>query len=311
MAKFIVTGGAGFIGSNIVDELIKLGHKVKVIDNLSTGFEKNLEQVKDQIEFAQGDIQDLLFLENEFAGFDYCLHLAAFVSVPGSMAQPEIARNININGTKNVLEAALKNKFKHIVFSSSSAVYGESQTGINREDDILSPSSVYGETKLIGEKLCQEFAEKGLRATSLRYFNVFGPRQNPSSDYSAVIPKFISTMLKNESPTIFGDGEQSRDFIYIQNVVEANILAALNAPGQGEAINVACGASTTLNELAALINEELGTKIESKYEAARVGDIKFSQADITKLQNTIGYTPKINFKAGLKETIKWYKNQII
>ncbi len=311
MSKFVVTGGAGFIGSNIVEELLNQGHQVKVIDNLSTGFAKNLAEFKDKIEFVEGDIQDLDLLQKEFAGFDYVLHQAALCSVPRSVNDPIKSNQSNIDGTLNVLVAARDNKIKRLVYASSSSVYGEATAEYKVETLPISPLSPYALTKYAAERYTQLFYKLyGLETVCLRYFNVFGPKQDPASQYSAVIPLFIDKILKGESPVILGDGEQSRDFTYVANNVSANILAATAVGGAGEVMNVACGTSTTLNELVRLINEELGTDVKPEYQEARVGDIKHSKADVNKAKELIGYEPKISFEKGLKETIQWYKKMI-
>jgi UDP-glucose 4-epimerase len=309
MSKYIVTGGAGFIGSNITKELVKRGETVKVIDNLSTGYEKNLADIVGKIEFVKGDITDLNLLQKEFAGYDYVLHQAALCSVPRSINDPIASNQNNTDGTLNVLVAARDQKIKRVVYASSSSVYGEAKNEYKVETLAIDPLSPYALNKYAGERYTQLFYKLyGLETVALRYFNVFGPAQDPNSQYSAVIPLFIDKMLKGESPTILGDGEQSRDFTYVQNNVEANILAATGSGGAGEVMNIACGTSTTLNELVALINEELGTDIKPIYQESRAGDIKHSKADVSKAKESIGYEPKIDFKAGLKETIKWYKS---
>jgi nucleoside-diphosphate-sugar epimerase len=312
MSNFVVTGGAGFIGSNIVEELLKQGHRVKVIDNLSTGYEKNLDSMKEKVEFVQGDITDLELLKKEFAGFDYVLHQAALCSVPRSVNDPIKSNVSNTDGTLNVLVAARDSGIKRVVYASSSSVYGEAAAEYKVETLPISPLSPYALTKYAAERYTQLFYKiYGLETVCLRYFNVFGPKQDPNSEYSAVIPLFINLMLKGESPVILGDGEQSRDFTYVANNVQANILAATMKTGAGEVMNIACGASTTLNELVRLINVELGTDIKPIYKESRTGDIKHSKANIDKAKELIGYEPKINFEDGLKETIKWYKNQMI
>lgn len=309
MSKYIVTGGAGFIGSNIVKELVKRGETVKVIDNLSTGYKKNLADVKDQIEFVEGDIKDLDFLQKEFAGFDYVLHQAALCSVPRSINDPIASNANNIDGTLNVLVAARDNKIKRVVYASSSSVYGDQELDYKVETLPIKPLSPYALNKYAAERYTQLFYEiYGLETVCLRYFNVFGPNQDPDSAYSAVIPLFIKAILKGESPVIFGDGSQARDFTYVENNVEANILAATSSQGAGEVCNIACGSSISLNELVDMINKNLGTDIKPVYRENRQGDIKISKANVDKAKNILGYEPKVNFEEGLKKTIEWYKN---
>jgi len=311
VAKYIITGGAGFIGSNIAQKLVTMGNIVKVIDNLSTGNLNNLAEVRDNIEFIEGDIKDLNLLKKEFKGFDYVLHQAALCSVPRSINDPISSNTSNIDGTLNVLVAARDNSLKRVVYASSSSVYGNALSEYKSEDLPVNPLSPYALTKLTGETYTRLFYKiYGLETICLRYFNVFGPHQDPSSQYSAVIPKFISMMIKGESPIILGDGTQSRDFTYVQNNVQANILAATAAQGAGEAINIACGQSISLNELVNLINQELGTNIKPVYQDERAGDIKHSKADISKAKKILNYEAKFDFLSGLKETIQWYKKQI-
>jgi len=311
MSKFIITGGAGFIGSNIAKSLVERGDTVKVIDNLTTGYKKNLDEIIDKIEFIQNDIRDLDMLQKEFAGFDYVLHQAALASVPWSVADPIMTNQNNIDGTLNVLVAARDQKLKRVVFASSSSVYGEAIEEYKIESLPANPLSPYALHKLSGEIYAKLFHQLyGLETVCLRYFNVFGPQQDPNSQYSAVIPKFIGAMLKGQQPVVFGDGEQSRDFTYVANNVEANIMAAESSRGAGEVMNIACGNSITLNELIRLINQELSKDIKPIYQEPRAGDIKYSKANIDKAEKVIGYKPKINFEEGLKETIKWYQNSI-
>ncbi len=307
MAKYIVTGGAGFIGSNIVRELVRRGESVKVIDNLSTGHRENLEDLMDKIEFVKADIGDLEALQKEFKGADYVLHQAALCSVPRSIDNPINSNDANVAGTLNVLTAARDNKIKRVVYASSSSVYGDITTPAKIEEErgkILSP---YALTKLAGEIYCQLFYELyGLETVVLRYFNVFGPSQDPESQYAAVIPLFIKAALNNESPVIFGDGVQSRDFTYVANNVEANILAATRPGIAGEVFNIACNTSISLNELVAEINHILGKNIKPVFKPRRSGDIKHSKADITKAKTLMGYEPKVSFREGLKKTVRWY-----
>jgi nucleoside-diphosphate-sugar epimerase len=308
--SYIVTGGSGFIGSNIVIELVRRKKKVKVIDNLSTGNRQNLDSVADKIKFVEGSITDLDLLQKEFQGATYILHQAALPSVPRSVADPLASNETNITGSLNVLIAARDNGIKRVVYAGSSSSYGNAEVEYKSEDLPSDPLSPYALTKYTAEIYCQLFYSLyKLETVTLRYFNVFGRHQNPDSQYAAVIPKFITSMLKGESPVIMGDGEQSRDFTYVGNNVEANILAATSDKGAGDVINIACGESTTLNELVAMINTELGTHISPVYQGQRPGDVKHSKADITKAQNILGYKPLMTFEEGLKETVAWYKKQ--
>lgn len=305
--KFLVTGGAGFIGSHIVKELVKRSHQVKVIDNLSTGNKANLKDVAGKIDFVRGDIRNLKLLQKEFVGFDYVCHQAALCSVPRSIANPLATKESNIDGTLNVLLAARDNKVKRVIFASSSSVYGDIKTEFKKEEDrgeILSP---YALTKLAGEVYCQLFYKiYGLETVCLRYFNVFGPGQDPESQYAAVIPKFILAMIGGERPVIYGDGQQSRDFTYVANNVEANIIAATSKVGAGEVFNIACAQNWSLNKLVDILNEILKTKIKPKYAGRRIGDVKYSQASIDKARRTFGFKPKISFREGLEETVQWH-----
>ena len=310
MAKYIVTGGAGFIGSNIVKELVRKGHKVKVIDNLSTGKIKNLKDVDRKIKFVKGNICNLQVLQKEFRGFDYVLHQAALVSVPRSIANPIRTNRNNIDGTLNVLAAARDQKIKRVVYASSSSVYGDIETEFKTEGATGKLLSPYALTKFAGEVYCQMFYKiYGLETIILRYFNVFGPNQDPNSQYAAVIPKFIKLMIAGKRPTIYGDGNQSRDFTFVNNNVLANILAAKTSKGAGEIFNIACGESFSLNQLVQLINQELKTNIKPIYTKNQPGDIKHSKANIKKAKKTIGFQPKVYFNKGLRETIQWYTRQ--
>lgn len=309
--NFLVTGGAGFIGSNIVEELLKRGHSVRVLDNFSTGKRANLLSFLKDIELIEGDIRYYHIVNKALKKIDVILHEAALPSVPRSIADPISSNETNINGTLNVLEAARQNGTKRIVIASSSSVYGDTPELPKHEAMQLNPLSPYAVTKLTKEKYCSVFSSiYGLETIALRYFNVFGPRQDPNSQYSAVIPKFITAMLSNRSPVIYGDGEQSRDFSYISNVVEANILAATQKIEGGNAINIACHGRITLNELVQTLNEILGTDIIPKYSNPRPGDIKHSFADVSKAREIINYSPLVNFKDGLIKTVDWYRKQI-
>jgi UDP-glucose 4-epimerase len=305
---YLVTGGAGFIGSNIVEELLARGEKVRVLDNLSTGRKENILPFLGKAEFVEGDIRDAKGTREAMEGIDVVLHQAAIPSVPRSVADPLTSHEVNITGTLNVLLAARDAGVKRVVNASSSSVYGDSPELPKHERMQTNPLSPYAVTKLAAERYCAVFANVyGLETVSLRYFNVFGPRQDPTSQYSAVIPKFITAMMKGERPTIYGDGEQSRDFTYISNVIEANLLAARADCDRGLAANSACHDRITLNQLVAKINGLLGKDISPIYADPRPGDIKHSYADISLAERAIGYKPSVDFMNGLKRTVEWYR----
>ncbi|MDI6704190.1 MAG: SDR family oxidoreductase [bacterium] len=311
MSNILVTGGAGFIGSNITERLVMDGHKVRVIDNLSTGRMENISGFLDRIEFVEGDIRDLKVVKKVMDGVEFVLHQAALPSVLRSIEDPISTNDVNIRGTLNVLVAAKGAKVKRLVYASSSSVYGNNLVLPKKEDMKEEPISPYGITKLVGEKYCEVFYHVyGLETISLRYFNVFGKNQDPTSQYSAVIPRFITKMLKEEQPIIYGDGEQSRDFTFVENVVSANLLACFSPNGQGKVFNIACGKRITVNELVKTINEILETNIEPTYTSHRTGDVRHSQAEISKAQEVLGYEPIVDFKEGLKRTIEWYRDQM-
>lgn len=311
MAKYIVTGGCGFIGSNIVQELVKRKHKVLIIDNLSTGKEENIKEFKNQVTLVKGDIRNLALLQEKFKGADYVLHQAALGSVPRSVADPISSNDNNINGTLNALIAARDNNIKRFVYAASSSAYGNACSEYKVEDMPANPISPYALTKYAGEKYAQLFYMLyGLETVCLRYFNVFGPKQAPDSQYAAVIPKFITAIIRGEQPIIYGNGEQGRDFTFVRNNVEANILASTTKGIAGEVINIACGNSITLNQLIELITQNLGTKVQPIYEKERIGDVKNSKASIRKAEKMLNYKPLITFKEGLRETIEWYKNKM-
>jgi len=306
--KFLVTGGAGFIGSNIVEELLKRNYDVKVIDNFSTGKRDNLTEFGNNIELIEGDIRSFHIVQEAVKDVDVILHLAALPSVPRSINDPITSNEVNVVGTLNILEASKLTNVKRVVFASSSSVYGDNPTLPKEEKMIPNPLSPYAVSKLAGEKYCQVFTRiYGLETICLRYFNVFGPRQDPNSQYSAVIPRFIKAIKNNESPIIFGDGTQSRDFTYVRNVIEGNILAATADCEPGISMNCACHGRITLNDLAADINEILGKDVKPVYKDARAGDIKHSFADINLAEQKLNYKPLVNFKEGLKLTIESYK----
>lgn len=310
MAVYLVTGGAGFIGSHIAEALVKRGERVRVLDNLMTGKRENIEPFLDRIEFIEGDIRDEATCRRAMAGVEFVLHQAALPSVPRSVEDPLLADAINVRGTLNLLVAARDAGVRSFVFASSSSVYGddpELPKREGREGRLLSP---YAATKLTGEHYAQLFHRLyGLRTVSLRYFNVFGPRQDPQSQYAAVIPLFITKVLRGERPTIFGDGEQSRDFTYVENIVEADLLAARSDRGGGEVFNIACGERMTVNGLLEAVNAVLGRKVEAVYADPRPGDIRHSTADIAKARRVLGFEPRVPFLDGLRATVAWYQER--
>jgi len=305
--RFLVTGGAGFIGSNIVKKLVEKDYSVKVLDNFATGQRSNLEPFLKDIELIEGDIRDFWTVAKATKGIDYILHQAALPSIPRSIDNPLTTTEVNINGTLNILEAARFNEVQRIVYASSSSVYGDSPVMPKEESMKPIPKSPYAITKLAGEEYCMNFYQLyGLETVALRYFNVFGPRQNPFSQYSAVIPKFINMLKANKKPTIWGDGETSRDFTYIDNVVDANILACEKKAAAGNVINVACNKAYTLNELAEKLNKIIGTDISPSHGPDKIGDIKHSLADISKAREILSYEPEIDFDKGLEKTVEWF-----
>jgi len=308
MIRYLVTGGAGFIGSNIVKKLLESNNYVRVVDNFSTGKKENIEEFLDNknFELIEEDISDLIIAKKIVKNIDFVFHEAAIPSVPRSINNPFASNKANIDGTLNILIAARDANVKKLVYASSSSIYGDSIKLPKQENDPINPISPYALTKLAGERYCQLFAQLyKLPTICLRYFNVFGPKQDPSSEYSAVIPIFIKSVLNNKPPTIYGDGEQSRDFTYVDNVVNANILA-MHSNISGEVINIACGEKTSLNDLLKYINQLLSKNIEAIYEKRRDGDVKHSLADISKAKKLLKFKPKVTIKKGLEKTIKWY-----
>ncbi len=310
MSNFLVTGGAGFIGSHLVENLLHMGHSVKVIDNFYSGKQSNIAPFKNDIELLEIDIRDFDKVVQAVKGSEIILHHAALASVPASVADPITANDVNITGTLNVLESAKRNNVKRVVFAASSAAYGDDPESPKREDMRPQPLSPYAVGKLAGEYYCKMFAELyDVETVAYRYFNVFGARQDPNSQYAAVIPKFITAMIAGEQPVIFGDGLQTRDFVHVKNVVEANILAA-TMPGKISGLfNCACGEAITLNDVVSAINEILGTSIEPIYAQPRAGDIKYSLASIDLLKEQLHFVPKLNFIEGLKQTIPFYTSR--
>jgi len=308
MTTYLVTGGAGFIGSNIVEELVRRGEKVRILDNFSTGKRENIALFLEDVELIEGDLRRLDTVRQATEGVDYILHQGAFPSVQRSIDNPLDTDEINVRGTLNLLVAARDAGLKRVVYASSSSVYGDTPALPKTEEMKLAPLSPYAASKLAGEHYCQVFYQVyGLETVALRYFNVFGPRQDPTSQYAAVIPKFVMAILRGEQPVIYGDGEQSRDFSYVTNVVQANLLAATVPGVGGQVFNIACGQTYNLLELVATINRILGTDITPVHTAPRVGDIKHSLADIAKAKEMLSYQAEVEFEEGLHRVIAWYK----
>ena len=306
--RYLVTGGAGFIGSNIVDELVRRGQGVVVLDDLSGGKEENLAASRAKIEFRRNSITDLATVRTACQGVDFVIHLAARTSVPRSVKDPLETNAVNIDGTLNVLVAARDAQVKRFVYAASSSAYGESSSLPKHEKMQPEPISPYGVTKYVGELYAQVFGRVyGVKNVSLRYFNVFGPRQDPTSQYSGVLSRFMLAILRGESPVIFGNGEQSRDFTYIDNVVDET-LRACEVPGaSGMVFNGGTGERITLNQVLKLLEKITGKKIQPKYEPPRSGDIRDSQADVSLAHKFLGYEPHVSFEEGLRRTWDWYK----
>ncbi|MEK6323372.1 MAG: SDR family oxidoreductase [Acidobacteriota bacterium] len=312
MAKrtYLVTGGAGFIGSHISERLVREGHRVRVLDDFSSGKETNLEAFRDGVEVVRGDIRDPRLVNDAATGVDIVFHEAALGSVPRSVADPLTTHEVNITGTLNVLLAAREAGVKRVVYASSSSVYGETPVLPKREDMTVQPLSPYALSKLVGEHYANVFKHVyDFEVVCLRYFNIFGPRQDLESQYAAVIPRFITALLSGKSPIVYGDGLQSRDFTYVDNVVDANLLASEADGAAGQAFNVACGGRYTLVDLLAKLRELIGTEIEATHEAARAGDVRDSQASIEAARRTLGYQVSVGFEEGLLRTVDWYRNK--
>jgi len=309
MAHYLVTGGAGFIGSHLTEELVRRGHTVRVADSLITGKRRNLEHIPG-VEFLEGDLADLPFAQRAMQGADYVLHQAAIPSVPRSVKDPITSHRANVDATLNVLVASRDAGVKRLVFAGSSSAYGNTPTLPKREDMPSNPLSPYALQKVVGEQYLQMFTRLyGLETVSIRYFNVFGPRQDPSSPYSGVISVFATALLENRSPKIYGDGGQTRDFTYVANVVDG-VLRACEAPqASGEVINVATGGRISLNELFRTMRELAGGSVEPTYVETRAGDVRDSQADISKAVKLLGYRPTVGLEEGLRLTVDWFKNQ--
>ena len=311
MKTYLVTGGAGFIGSHLAEELVRRGERVRVLDNFITGKRENLAPFRNFIELIEGDIRDMETCRRALRSVDYVLHQAALTSVPRSVSDPLLNHEININGTANLLMASHEAKVKRFIFASSAAVYGDSQALPLREENEGLPLSPYSLSKLVGEKYCRLFYQLyGLETVCLRYFNVFGPRQDPLSEYATVIPLFVNKILAEERPQIYGDGEQSRDFIFVADAVEAN-MGAVEAPDEalGDVFNIAGGERTTINSLVHDISDILGISVIPLYTDPRPGDILHSFADIGKARRILGYVPMVGLKQGLRKAAAWYRER--
>lgn len=312
MSTYLVTGGAGFIGSHIATALVERGERVRVLDNLSTGKRENLAHLKDKIEFVEGNLVDRAVVDKAVAGIDVVFHEAALASVPRSVEAPLDTNAACVTGTVNLLDAARKSGVKRVVYAGSSSCYGDrTAAAAKHETDLPDPVSPYAAAKLAAELYCQAFtATYGLPTATVRYFNVFGPRQDPNGEYSAVIPKFVVRMLAGERPIIFGDGKQSRDFTYVDNVVAGNLLAASVPEAAGKTFNIACGEKMDLLDLVAAINRVLGTKLEPIFEPPRAGDVRDSLADISLAKKVLNYKPVIDFDEGLRRSVDFYRTLI-
>ena len=307
MAHYLVTGGAGFIGSHLAEELVRRGHRVRVADSLVTGRRSNLDHIPG-VEFMEGDLADLDVARRAVDGVDFVLHQAAIPSVPRSVQDPIASNRANVDGTLNVLVASRDAGVRRVVFAGSSSAYGDTPTLPKREDMPTRPLSPYALQKVVGEQYLQMFTRLyGLETVSIRYFNVFGPRQDPSSPYSGVISVFATALLDGRAPTIYGDGEQTRDFTYIANVVDGVLRAVEADEASGEVINVATSGRVSLNVLFETMRRLIGVDVTPVYAAPRKGDVRDSQADITKAQRILGYQPTVSFEDGLQRTVEWYR----
>jgi UDP-N-acetylglucosamine/UDP-N-acetyl-alpha-D-glucosaminouronate 4-epimerase len=309
---YLVTGGAGFIGSNIAEHLVGLGGRVRIFDNFSSGKRANVRTFADKAEIVEGDLRDPKAVADAVNGVRFVLHLGAMPSVIRSVEDPRTTTEANIIGTVNLLMAARDAGVQRVVFSSSSSVYGDTPTLPKREEMPPSPLSPYAIHKITGEYYCTIFWHLyGLETVSLRYFNVFGPRQDPQSQYAAVIPRFITAILKDQSPTIYGDGKQTRDFSHVENIIEANVLAC-QAPKEalGQAFNIACAGRVSLLDLMDTVNKILGKRVQPKFDPPRPGDILHSHADISKAEKLLGWKPRVGFREGIEKAVAWYQQQL-
>jgi nucleoside-diphosphate-sugar epimerase len=306
--RYLVTGGAGFIGSNTVDELVRRGHGVVVLDDLSSGKEDNLAEVRSKITFMKGSITDIEVVQKAMVQADYVIHLAARTSVPRSVKDPVDTNRINVDGTLNVLVAARDNKVKRVIFAASSSAYGDTPTLPKSEAMQPVPISPYGVSKYVGELYAQTFGRcYGLENVCLRYFNIFGPRQDPDSPYSGVLSRFSTAFLDSTPAVVFGDGEQTRDFTYVDNAVQANLLACEAPSASGRTFNIGTGHAVSLNQVLQMLQKTAGKTLETKYEPAREGDIRDSLADIRLAKEFLGYEPTVLFEEGLERTYAWYQ----
>ncbi len=308
--RYLVTGGAGFIGSHVVEELVKKGQYITVIDNLATGKKERLAPFMDQIRFVQGDVRDDDLLNREMKGVDYVIHLAALISVVESVEQPELYRDVNVNGTRKLLEVAKRYGVKCFVVPSSCAAYGDLKKQPFKESMAPKPASPYGENKLEIERLCKEYYEKyGLRTFALRFFNVYGPRQDPKSAYAGVISIFIQKIINGEAPTIFGNGKQTRDFIYVKDIVAIVLKACKAEKGFGDFYNIGSEKEISVNDIFKMISKLVKKDIKPVYAPARKGEIKRALSDCSKAKKVLGFSTKYKFEEGLKETVNWMKGQ--
>jgi nucleoside-diphosphate-sugar epimerase len=308
VAKFLVTGGAGFIGSNLVDALVADGNDVRVLDDLSTGRLENLAAVRDRIELIEGSITDPSLVARAMRGVDYVFHEAALASVPQSIADPVRNHEVNVNGTVSLLLAARENGVKRFVLASSAAIYGDGEASPKLESFEPEPVSPYASAKLIGEVYCRQFSAGGwLPTVCLRYFNIFGPRQDPGSDYAPVVPIFIQCRIEGRPATIYGDGGQTRDFTYVDNVVRANLRAIESKAAVGGVFNIGCGAAYSVNDLHDRIAKSFGTSEPAQYEPTRAGDVRASRASIDRAREVLGYEPIVSFEDGLDRTCAWFR----
>ncbi|MGB8522448.1 MAG: SDR family oxidoreductase [Candidatus Acidiferrales bacterium] len=306
--RYLVTGGAGFIGSNIVDELVRRGHQVTVLDDLSAGKESNLADIRGKIDLRIGSITDLATVQSACHGAEYVIHLAARTSVPRSVQNPIETNHVNIDGTLNVLVAARDAKVRRFVYAASSSAYGETPTLPKTEAMQPNPISPYGITKYVGELYAQVFGRVyGLENVCVRYFNVFGPRQDPTSQYSGVLSRFMLAVIEGQPPVVYGDGEQSRDFTFIENIVDETLRACEAKGASGMVFNGGTGARITLNQVLKLLEKVTGKKIQAKYDPPRSGDIRDSQAEVSLARKVLGYEPRVHFEEGLQRTWEWYK----